>query len=49
MLLEDGNMVIPKGIMKESTTGLEPTGKIEYIKVKLPEELKYELEELAKD
>lgn len=49
MLLEDGNIVIPKGIMKESTTGLEPTGKIEYIKVKLPEELKSEFEELAKD
>lgn len=49
MLLEDGNMIIPKGIMSKSTTGLEPTGKIEYIKVKLPQELIYELEELAKD
>ena len=49
MLLEDGNMVIPKGIMTELSTGLEPTGKIGYIKVKLPEKLKSELEELAKD
>ena len=49
MLLEDGNMVIPKGIMIESTRGLEPTGKIEYIKVKLTENLKYELEKLAMD
>lgn len=48
ILLENGNMVIPKGIMKELTTGLDPTGKIEYIKVKLPEKLKSELEELAK-
>lgn len=49
MLLEDGNMVIPKGIMKESTTGLEPTGKIEYIKVTLTDKLKSELEELVQD
>ncbi|TCU64854.1 hypothetical protein EV204_12022 [Tissierella praeacuta] len=49
ILLEDGNMIIPKGIMSKSETGLEPTGKLEYIKVKLPEELKFELEELAKD
>ncbi len=42
-------MIIPKGIMSKSETGLEPTGKLEYIKVKLPEELKFELEELAKD
>lgn len=48
ILLENGNMVIPKGIMKELTTGLDPTSKIEYIKVKLPEKLKSELEELAK-
>lgn len=33
ILLGDGNMVIPKGIMVKSTRGLEPTGKIEYIKV----------------
>ncbi|MEY8417586.1 hypothetical protein AAK964_14990 [Tissierella praeacuta] len=49
ILLEDGNMIIPKGIMSKSETGLEPTGKLEYIKVKLPEELKFELEELAKN
>jgi len=36
-------------IMSKSTTGLKPTGKIEYIKVKLPEELKHELEELTTD
>lgn len=47
ILLEDGNMVIPKGIMSEFKTGLEPTGKIEYIKVKLPNKLKGELEKLA--
>lgn len=49
ILLEDGNMIIPKGIMENSTNGIEPTGKIEYIKVKLPENLKDELEELIKD
>lgn len=31
ILLEDGNMIIPKGIMSKSETGLEPTGKLEYI------------------
>ncbi len=49
ILLEDGNMIIPKGIMTKSEMGLRPTGKLEYIKVKLPEELKFKLEELAKD
>lgn len=48
ILLKDGSMIIPKGIMQNSTNGLEPTGEIKYIKVKLPENLKDELEELAK-
>lgn len=41
-LLQDGNMIIPKPISKTPT-------EIEYIKVKLPEELRYELEELAQN
>lgn len=49
ILLEDGNMVIPKVIMSKTETGFESTGKLEYIKVKLPEEFKFKLEELAKD
>lgn len=49
ILLEDGNMIIPKAIMSNSKTGLKPTGQMEYIKVKLPEELRSEMEELAKD
>lgn len=48
ILLKDGSMIIPKGIMENSTKGLEPTGEIKYIKVKLPQNLKDELEELAK-
>lgn len=47
ILLEDGNIVIPKGIMSESETDLNPTGQIEYIKVKLPDKLKDDLEKLA--
>lgn len=47
ILLEDGNLVIPKGIMSESETGLNPTGQIEYIKVKLSDKLKDDLEKLA--
>lgn len=49
ILLEDGNMVIPKGIMSKSTNRLEPTGKIEYIKVKLTDKLKHQLQELVQD
>ena len=47
MILEDGNMIIPKSIMFETKTGLEATGKLEYIKVKLPERLKSELEKIT--
>nr|WP_300005425.1 hypothetical protein [Tissierella sp.] len=46
MLLEDSSIVIPKGIMENSTKELEATGEIEYIKVKLPENLNDELKEL---
>lgn len=49
MVLEDGNMIIPKSLMSESSNGLKPTGELEYIKVKLPEKLRDELEKLAKD
>ena len=49
IILDDGNMAIPKGVMVKSTSGLEATGRIEYIKVKLTENLKYELEKLAMD
>ena len=49
ILLKDGNILIPKGIMLETSGGLEATGKMEYIKVTLTENLKYELEKLAKD
>lgn len=43
ILLEGGNMIIPKAIISNSKTGLKPTGKIEYIKVNMPEELRYEI------
>lgn len=49
IILEDGNMIIPKVIMSNSKTGIKPTGQMEYIKVKLPEELRSEMEGLAKD
>lgn len=49
MLLEDGSILIPKSKMESSTNEIESTGKIEYIKLKLPENLKVELEELTKD
>ncbi|OLS02948.1 hypothetical protein [Tissierella creatinophila] len=47
ILLKDGNMIIPKGIMSDSKTELKPTGKIGYIRIKLPDKLKDELEKLV--
>ena len=47
ILLEDGNMLVAKAIMENLTTELESTGEKEYIKVKLPEELRDEIEKLA--
>ena len=49
IILEDGNMIIPKAIVSNSKTGLKPTSQIKYIKVKLPEELRSEMEGLAKN
>lgn len=48
LLLKDGNMIIPKAIVSDSKAEVKPTGEIKYIKVKLPQELKDELEELSK-
>lgn len=44
ILLEGDSILIAKGVMSDSTTG-----QIEYIKVKLSEKLKYELEEIVKE
>ena len=49
IILEDGNMIIPKAIVSNSKTGLKPTSQIKYIKVKLPEEFRSEMEGLAKN
>lgn len=49
IILEEGNMIIPKAIVSNSKTGLKPTSQIKYIKVKLPEELRSEMEGLAKN
>lgn len=46
LLLEDSSIVIPKGIMENSTKELEATGEVEYIKVKIPENLNDELKKL---
>lgn len=48
LLLKDGNMIIPKVIVSDSKAEVKPTGEMKYIKVKLPQELKDELEELSK-
>lgn len=48
ILLKDGNIIIPKGLMSNSKTEVEPTGKIGYIRAKLPDKLKDELEKLSK-
>lgn len=48
LLLKDASIVIPKAKISDSSTELHISGEIEYIKVKLTDKLKKELEELAK-